>query len=279
MASNGNGEWDHPGAQLKIAVFPPWWQSLWAQLLYLLALVLAVAAIMRGWSNRRLRMYLERLERQQAVERERTRIAQNIHDDLGASLTRISLLTQSAKQGDPAQTAKFEEIYETAHAITRSMDEIVWAVNPKCDDMENLVYYVGNFAQGFLGAAGIRCRLDLPKVPSTIPLTSQVRHNLFLCCKEALNNVVKHAQATEVIITITVDDASLQIAIADNGHGMAAAKKATSVLTNTFRTSSGNGLKNMRLRMTEMSGGCAISTAPEGGTTVTFKIALPPQTA
>ena len=279
MASNGNDEWDHPGAMLKISVYPPWWQRLWAELLYLLALVLVVAAFVRGWSHRRLRMRLERLEREQAVERERTRIAQNIHDDLGASLTRISLLTQSAQQGKSDQAAKFEEIYETAHAITRSMDEIVWAVNPKCDDMENLVYYVGNFAQGFLGSAGIRCRLDLPKTLSTIRLTSQVRHNLFLCCKEALNNVVKHAQATEVIVTFTVSDSTLQITVVDNGRGIAAAKKAASSSPHLGNASDGNGLNNMRRRMAEMGGNCAISTEAEAGTTVTFTIALPPRPA
>jgi signal transduction histidine kinase/ligand-binding sensor domain-containing protein len=275
MASNGNGEWNNEGAQLRITVIPTWWQSPWAQLAYLLTLIFVVAALARIWSHRRLRMRLERLEREKAIERERTRIAQNIHDDLGASLTRISLLTQSAQNENPAQASKFEEIYATAHAITRSMDEIVWAVNPKCDDMENLVYYVGNFAQGFLAAASVRCRLDLPKVLPSIPLTSQVRHNLFLCCKEALNNVVKHSHATEVIITISVNDATLKISITDNGRGLAAARKSANSSPSFLRTSGGNGLKNMRLRMVEMGGKCVFSTQATDGTIVTFTIGLP----
>jgi signal transduction histidine kinase/ligand-binding sensor domain-containing protein len=279
MASNGTGVWNEPGAELKITIVPRWWQSLWAQFLYVLALVLIVAVLVRTWSLRRLHRRLERLKHEQSIERERTRIAQNIHDDLGASLTRISLLTQSAQHENAALTAKFEEIYETAHSITRSMDEIVWAVNPKCDDLENLVYYVGNFAQGFLGFAGIRCRLDLPEAPPKFPLTSQVRHNLFLCCKEALNNVAKHARATEVTITITVSQSSLQITVADNGRGIAAAGKSATTTGKAGRTSSGNGLKNMRARMEEMGGECAISTQTEAGTIVTFTIALPPHTA
>ena len=274
MASNGTGVWSERGAELKITIIPRWWQNLRAQLLYLLALIFIVAVLVRTWSLRRLHRRLERLKHEQAVERERTRIAQNIHDDLGASLTRISLLTQSVQHENSALTAKFEEIYETAHAITRSMDEIVWAVNPKCDDLENLVYYVGNFAQAFLGFAGIRCRLDLPETPPKIPLTSQVRHNLFLCCKEALNNVAKHARATEATITITVSQSSLQITVADNGRGIAAAGKSVTATGKAGRASSGNGLKNMRARMEEMGGECAISTQTEGGTAVIFTIAL-----
>jgi len=279
MASNGNGEWSGEGALVRITVVPAWWQSVWAQLLYLLTLILIVTVCVRIWSHRRLRSRLERLEREKAVERERTRIAQNIHDDLGASLTRISLLTQSAQHENPAQAAAFEEIYKTAHVITRSMDEIVWAVNPKCDDMENLVYYVGNFAQEFLATAGIRCRLNLPKALPAIPLTSQVRHNLFLCCKEALNNVVKHADATEVILTITLTTQQLQFSISDNGCGIAASKKLVSITKSPFRSSDGNGLKNMRARMTEMGGECAVSTQNETGTVLTFTLALPAQTA
>ena len=276
MASNGNGEWSGESALVRLTVTPPWWQSPWAQLLYLLALILVVAVLARLWSHRRLRHRLERLEREKAIERERTRIAQNIHDDLGASLTRISLLTQAAQHKNPAQATTFEEIYDTARVITRSMDEIVWAVNPKWDDMENLVTYVGNFAQSFLATANIRCRLNLPKELPAIPLTSQVRHNLFLCCKEALNNVVKHAHATEVVLTITVTTTSLQISITDNGCGLAAPKTPDLHLSkNPFRSSGGNGLKNMRARMTEMSGECVISAQNDAGTTLTFTLALP----
>jgi signal transduction histidine kinase/ligand-binding sensor domain-containing protein len=272
-ASNGAGVWGEPGALLQISVSPLWWQSPWAKLLYLLALIATVSVLVRIWSLRRLRGRLEHLKRAQAIERERTRIAQNIHDDLGASLTRISLLTQSVQSENPTHTAKFNEIYETAHAITRSMDEIVWAVNPKCDDVENLVYYVSNFAQDFLGTVGIRCRFDLPKELPAIPLTSQVRHNLFLCCKEALNNVVKHAHATEVIITIVATDALLQISISDNGQGIATTEKNLNTSGPTNRASRGNGLTNMRARMVEMGGDCSVSTQTPAGLTITFTIA------
>jgi signal transduction histidine kinase/ligand-binding sensor domain-containing protein len=275
MASNGSGVWNDQGVDLAISVVPPWWNSVWAQLLYLLLLIAAIIAIVRIWSHRRLRGRLEKLQHESAIERERTRIARNIHDDLGASLTRISLLTQTAQHENPAQAASLEKIYDAADAITRSMDEIVWAVNPKCDDLESLVYYVGNFAQKFLGAAKIRCRLDMPAQPPAAALSSQIRHNLFLGCKEALNNVVKHARADEVTLTITADEQLLRVVIADNGRGFAAAKDAGASSGNAARVAPGNGLENMRERMEELGGRCLFSPRAEGGTAVIFSVPLP----
>jgi signal transduction histidine kinase len=272
-ASNGSGIWSERDAVLPISVVPLWWQSTWANLLYLAALTLVIFACVRVWAHRRLRRRLEGLERERAIERERTRIAQNIHDDLGASLTHISLLTQLAQHENPAQSLSFEKIYDAANAITRSMDEIVWAVNPKCDDLESLVYYVGNFAQSFFKAAEIRCRLDVPAALPAVSLTSQARHNLFLCCKEALNNIARHAHATEAALTIAVDQTSLRITIADNGRGLAAGKLAQS--TDPFRISTGNGLKNIRQRIEELDGSCTFDERPGGGALVTFLITLP----
>ncbi|MGC4072551.1 MAG: two-component regulator propeller domain-containing protein [Nibricoccus sp.] len=272
-ASNGSGIWSEQDVVLPVLVVPLWWQSTWANVLYFAALTLVIFACVRIWAHRRLRLRLEGLERERAIERERTRIAQNIHDDLGASLTHISLLTQLAQHENPGQAASFEKIYDAAHAITRSMDEIVWAVNPKCDDLESLVYYVGNFAQSFFSAAGIRCRLDVPAMLPSVNLTSQARHNLFLCCKEALNNVARHSHAGEVALTFAVDKNSLQITIADNGRGLAAGKLAQSA--DPFRISSGNGLKNIRQRIEELGGTCTFGERPGGGTLVTFLIVLP----
>jgi len=271
MASNGNGIWNEQAELLTISVVPPWWQSLWAQLIYLLMLVSAVAVIVRIWSHRRLRRRLQKLQEERALERERTRIAQNIHDELGASLTHISLLTQAAQHENPTQAASFEKIYAATHDITRAMDEVVWAVNPKCDDLENFVYYVSNFAQNLLGAANIRCRLDLPSDPPSIHLTSPVRHNLFLCCKETLNNVIKHAKADQVFIAINITDNTMKLAIADNGRGLDTSAPPSN---DKLRISRGQGLGNMHSRMAEIGGTCDLSPQAGGGTIVTFSIKL-----
>jgi signal transduction histidine kinase len=218
-------------------------------------------------------MRLKKLEQEQAIERERTRIAQDIHDDIGASLTRISLLSQSTQQGQVPSPGVLEQIYETTHVITRSMDEIVWAINPKFDDLESLVYYLTTFAQKFLSAAKLRFRLDAPDALPAVVLNTQVRHHVFLCCKEALNNIVKHAGASEVTLGVAVDADMLRIAIADNGVGRVAQDhaKAADVFQ---RVLSGHGLQNMQQRMHELGGTCVLEPGSMQGTVIRFSIPL-----
>jgi signal transduction histidine kinase/ligand-binding sensor domain-containing protein len=271
MASNGSGVWNRQPALLTIDVIPSWWQTPWAQAGGILLLVALVGVAVRVWSHRRLRHKLALSESARLVERERTRIARNIHDDLGATLTRISLLTQAAQQESTAHSPTLEKIHEATRTITRSMDEIVWAVNPQQDNIESLVYYLGNFAPTFLGAAGVRCRLESPASLPETPLPSQIRHHLFLGCKEALHNVVKHAHASEVVIRISADHNILAIAIADNGRGLNATGQAS---PDPLRAAPGHGLGNLQQRMAEIHGTCTFTASPNGGTLVTFAIPL-----
>jgi len=271
-AALGDGSGAESHDALEFTVVPPWWQTLWFRLFLGVAALAMAVVTARIWSHRRLRTRLEKLERESAIERERTRIAQNIHDDLGASLTRISLLTQHAQHDAAGAAAHFEKIYGSVTEITRSMDEIVWAVNPKYDDLESLAYYLGNFAQSFLSVAGIRCRLDMPAHLPASALTSQIRHHLFLCCKEALNNVVKHAHADAVTLTLVVADARVTISIADNGRGLPPPSVESS--PSPDRPAGGNGLDNMRRRMAAIGGSCDIVPAAGSGTTVRFSVSL-----
>ncbi|MEO6567981.1 MAG: ATP-binding protein, partial [Opitutaceae bacterium] len=163
----------------------------------------------------------------------------------------------------------FDEIHQTATNITRAMDEIVWVVNPNYDHLESLAAYIGDFAQKFLALAGIRCRLDIPPELPPIPVTSQVRHHLFLCCKEALNNVVKHAQADEVVLSIHSSDQQFVITIRDNGHGgdFAAINNSTNG-RQAARVVAGLGLDGMKQRMAAINGKFEVSVPRGGGTTV-----------
>ena len=165
------------------------------------------------------------MERQQAIERERARIAKDIHDDLGASLTRITMLSQPV----PDQTqipeyvsSNLERIHGTARELTRSMDEIVWAVNPRHDTLDSLAGYLSRFAYNFLSAANIRCRLEVPlQLPAWSP-TAEVRHNLFLAFKETLHNVVSHAAASEVRVAFKLEAHKVVLIITDDGSGFSA---------------------------------------------------------
>src|SRR5205814_908256 len=163
----------------------------WFHFLGGLSTVLVASTIVWFVARRRMHLRLEKLEREKAVERERARIAKDIHDDLGASLTQITMLSQSG--GDDlelsAPVAKnLERIFGTARELTQAMDEIVWAVNPKHDTIQSLASYLEKFGFDYLDAAGIRCRLNLPARIPADQLRPEVRHNLFLAYKEALHN-------------------------------------------------------------------------------------------
>jgi signal transduction histidine kinase len=161
-----------------------------------------------------------------------------------------------------------EQIYSTARELTRSMDEIVWAVNPEHDTLDSLVTYLGRFAQRFLSVAGIRCRLDAPLDLPALALTSEIRHNVFLAFKEALHNVVKHAQATEVRLSLELRPEGFMLVIADNGRGFRCPPGQAPALepADGQRLAGGNGLANMQKRLREIGGCCEWETAPGEGT-------------
>jgi len=279
MACNNDEVWNEEGASLSFTVLPQVWQTWWSKAALLAGGGGAVAAGALGVARRRVRRRLEQLERQRALERERARIARDIHDDLGASLTRISLLSQSARaelDDWQAAAADVDQIYTTARELTRAMDEIVWAVNPQHDTLDSLVAYLGRFAQNFLSTAGIRCRLDLPLHLPSWPLTAEIRHNTFLAFKEALNNVVKHAHASEVRITLELKPGGFMLVVADNGRGFAwdPQKGQTTLDADGSRAAGGNGLGNMQKRLEEIGGCCGWDTAPGEGTRAKLIVVL-----
>jgi signal transduction histidine kinase len=271
IACNSDGAWNLSEATLAFTVLPFFWQTLWFRAAIVLASLGLVGLTALLVTRARYRRQLELAERQRGIERERARIAQDIHDDLGSSLTRIILLSQSAR-GDldsPELAASdLDRIYETARNLTRSLDEIVWAVNPRHDTLDSLATYLGKFAQDFLGAADIRCRLDLPVSLPSWPLSAETRHNVFLAFKESLNNTVKHAQATEVRVSLALEASAFTLALEDNGKGFDTSAK---------NADTDDGLRNMRKRLAEIGGSCEIKSEPGNGTQIRFKVPVAPQ--
>jgi signal transduction histidine kinase len=242
---------------------------LWFKVLMGVAAATLLAGAVLVDARRRMRRKLERMERQRAIERERSRIAQDIHDNLGANLTRISMLSQLAhSELDNPQSAgvQLDRIYGTTRELTRAMDEIVWAVNPLHDTLDSLASYLGNFGQEYLGSLDIRCRLDMPMQLPAWPVTAEVRHNLFLAFKEAVNNVVKHADATEVSVSLVMAADAFTLVIRDNGVGF------SPETPDSGSGRRGNGLVNMRQRLAKIGGRCEIETAPGKGTEVKFVV-------
>src|SRR5437660_3080590 len=188
-------------------------------------LVLIVGALVAGVRYtlyRKMRSQLELLNRQRTLERERTRIARDLHDDLGASLTQIALLSELAKadihQPELART-HLDQIFTTVSGLTRELNEIVWAVNPANDSLEHFTDHICKFAQDYLSLAGIRCRLDFPETVPAYPMPSSERQSLFLAAKEALHNIVKHAQAGQVWIRLKLEPGMLLLLLEDDGKG------------------------------------------------------------
>jgi signal transduction histidine kinase/ligand-binding sensor domain-containing protein len=269
IASNSDGAWNETDATFAFTVLPFFWQTLWFRILAILVAIGFVGLAALLTARQRYRRRIELAERQRGIERERARIAQDIHDDLGSSLTRIILLSQSAR-GDldsPELAASdLDRIYDTARNLTRSLDEIVWAVNPRHDTLDSLATYLGKFAQDFLGAGNIRCRLDVPVSLPAWPLAAELRHNVFLAFKEALNNAVKHAQATEVRVSLALETSAFTLKVEDNGRGFSPES------TPKPDTNTEDGLQNMRRRMSEIGGSCEVYSRPNQGTRISFHV-------
>lgn len=275
-ACNSDGIWNESEDAVNIIVLPYAWQTWWFKTLLVAAGIAAVGCGFYLESRRRLRRKLDRIARERALERERSRIAQDIHDDLGASLTRIGMLSESATEDlmdPPRAAASLNQIYSTARDLTRAMDEIVWAVNPRHDTLDSLTNYIARFAHDFLSTAHIRCRLDAPMYVPDLTVRSEIRHNLFLAFKETLNNVVKHSGASETRVTLELLPGGFNLVVADNGGGFEPGKSST--VPANGRVVTGYGIPGIRTRLAQIGGKISIDTQLDQGTRVQLFVPLP----
>jgi signal transduction histidine kinase/ligand-binding sensor domain-containing protein len=275
IACNNDGVWNEKGAGFAFHLLPYFWQTSWFPILSGAAIIAGVGIGVHLDGRRRMRRRLEGLERQRAIERERVRIARDIHDDLGARLTRISLLSDGVPTElvtPPQAGDALKRIFSTSRESVQALDEIVWAVNPRFDTLDSLASYLGNYAQEMLESAAIRCRLDMPVNLPLGALTTEVRHSVFLAFKEALNNVLKHAAATEVRVSLSLESKVLVLSVEDNGKGFSPPSPAASSLSGGRDADGGCGLTNMRQRLAEIGGWCEIKSVPGGGSKVQFRV-------
>jgi len=269
-ACNSDGVWNETGAALELTAEPFWWETTWFRVTApLTAAGLLASVIILGW-RRRHRRQIERLEMQQATERERARIARDIHDDLGATLTQIVMLSDSSGALAPSAAGSLGKIHQVALTMTQTMDEIVWAVNPRHDRFDQLAMYLDAYAQEYLDASGLLSCVEFPGSLPRRPISAQVRHNLFLAFKEALNNLVRHAAARRVRICLTVQPGGFSLSVEDDGVGFSVDASAAP------RADAGNGLANMCARLTAMGGRCSVGSVPGRGTRVVFELPWEP---
>ncbi|MBN8457631.1 MAG: hypothetical protein J0M04_07330 [Verrucomicrobia bacterium] len=265
LATNGDGIQSLAPAVVEIEVRPRFWETRWFVAQSVIAVVLAAGAI--GWiiARRRLNRRIALLKIQQIREAERARIARDLHDDLGASLTEFSLLTDlGAEQaaGSPFQT-QIAQLSDKARALGLALDEIVWAVNPREDTLASLINYLATFATEFLDRARITLRLDIATGLPAMPLDTTVRHSVFLAVREAFNNLVKHAHAETAWLSVAFSNGVLEIRVEDDGRGLSPEIR-----------SRGDGLGNLESRMAACGGRVEIGARPEGGTSVKFTVPM-----
>ncbi len=270
-AVNSDGVWNELGSGLAVTVLAPYWRTWWFLSLSTAGGLGIIAYGVRQVSVRKLQRTIATLEQEHALAAERSRIAADMHDQLGSRLTQISLLGELARReiaSPEAVSRQLDKITTESREVAKSLDEIVWTVKPSNDTLDRTAAYIVHFTEEFFESTPVRCRLD---VPATLPahvLSAERRHHLFLAFKEALNNVAKHAQATEVGVRLAVVPEGIELTISDNGRGFATAGTG------------GNGLQNMRARIEALGGRFELSSRPGAGTRLTFHIpmafAVPP---
>jgi ligand-binding sensor domain-containing protein/signal transduction histidine kinase len=268
LGCNADGIWSAEAPSLHLSVQPYVWETTWFRIMAAVVALGLLAGAARLVERRRYRRRLALLEMQHAVEQERLRISQDMHDDVGSILTQVSQLSdlgQSEASGQPAAKGRFERIGAQARAAVQALDEIVWATNPKNDNLPRFAEYVCRFADEFFEDTAVRCWQEVPTDLPNTPLRADLRHNLFLAVKEAFNNVRKHSHATAVWLRLTQTDSWVSLEIEDNGRGFDAQKTGPH----------GNGLDNMRARLAECGGQAELITQPGRGTKLRFDLPLP----
>ena len=264
--ATADGTWNPQPTRITVVVEPYLWQTLGFRVLLSLAALTTVGLLIWTWSLRRIRRRMTLILQEHRIEKERTRIARDLHDDLGASLTEINFLGTLTANAvtDTAVRSRIEGMVDRAQRMTKSLDEIVWTVNPANDTLSSTANYLCSRAQESLVTAGIRCRLEVADDLPVTPLDSELRHHLLMAVNEAIHNVLKHSGATECTLTIRLDHGALIISIADDGTGFIPENKPDAR----------NGLINLERRMEASAGSVEIASTPQG-TTVTLRIPLP----
>lgn len=247
-------------------VRPRFWQRGWFLGVTACAVLVAVALTAQMLERRRARRHIQRLEREHAVAMERERIARDIHDTLGAELAQIGLLADLGEEDVGTReelNQNFARIAQHARGVVAALDEIVWAVNPRNDNLARLADYLCRIADECFEETPIRVRKEVPTDLPEYPLSSETRHDLTLAVKEAFTNLLKHSGASEAWLKLDWNAPELTITVEDNGRGF-----------DSQSAQRGNGLDNQRIRLERNGGSVDLKSAPGQGTKIIFRINL-----
>ncbi|MFQ5674425.1 MAG: two-component regulator propeller domain-containing protein [bacterium] len=254
--SNNDGVWNEEGASVKIIIRPPYWARWWFRSVVALSVILMIFALYRYRVNRLLE-----------IERMRLRIARDLHDDIGSSLSSIALESELVQRKVPLsekEQTRLSSIAERSRHLIESLDDIVWAITPANDRLDNLLLRMQETAADLLSKKRIRCTFQFTKDELPHCMEMEYRRHLFLIFKELLQNVLKHAQASHVAISLAKQGGSLVLRVKDDGVGF----KETAVRN-------GNGLTNMKMRALRINGQIEFQTPPEGGCEAVLAVKIP----
>jgi len=254
---DSNGNISKP-LEIPFRIRPAWWQTWWAYLLYVLVTAVIVGFIAYLFYRNRYRRMLE-------VERVRTRIATDLHDDIGSSLSKISILSEVLSQDNDRMSVDEKEsltaIAETSREVVGSMSDMVWSINPNRDNLRDTVQRMRRFASDVLSAKDIQFTFNAPNNEKEIKLDVDLRRQIYLVFKESVNNAVKHSGSTKIEINLVRERDGILLSVRDNGKGF-----------NSGDLSDGNGLINIKSRTDVIGGTLKIDSSKGKGTYVELKI-------
>ncbi|MGN6420193.1 MAG: sensor histidine kinase [Pseudobacter sp.] len=270
MSSNSEGVWSSPVTLLRIGLSPPFWLTLWFRFAVILTMVGIIIYVVKQFLKRKMEKQLRVIEQQLAVNNERLRISRDMHDELGTGLSKIALLSEVGKNHKAADHNKkiIHEISHTSRTLADKMGEIIWTLNPQNDTLGNLLAYLKEYIYETTDALPVSVNFSYPESIPDISLGHMQRQQLMLVTKEAINNALKHSNATQILFSLSVEAGFMSFSLKDNGTGLSTEKY------HQHRNGKKNGLANMKARIEQISGQFSIRSAPGEGTEIHYSIPI-----
>ncbi|MBK6482952.1 MAG: hypothetical protein KBF32_01095 [Chitinophagales bacterium] len=265
-AKKFNSSWSIP-LEFPIYIMPPFWQEWWFKSIMFSLTLIATYIVIRYLTGRKYRIRLQQAKAQQALAEERNRIASDMHDDLGADLSNILLMTRMNKKKNidlGTNMNQFNEIEQFTTNVIGKVDEIIWALNPEQDSLRDMINYIIDYCQRFITHKYIKGSIKKPDKISDKSISSVFRRNVFLVVKEGMNNIIKHSEATEFTIELEESGEKLYVLLKDNGNGF----------RDDDKLERGNGLLNIKKRIEELHGVCSLQSIPGIGTTLEITVPI-----
>jgi signal transduction histidine kinase/ligand-binding sensor domain-containing protein len=262
-AANSDGIWSRPELLYSFTILAPWWETWWFKTLAVIGLGGITIGTTRYISRQKLKKMLERSEKEREIEKMRSRISRDLHDDIGSGLSRIALISENAvtEQDNPALKQQLEKLSHSSRELMESLGEIVWAMNPKHDDIESLMSYIRSYAYDYFNDTNIQCVIDFRyEGNETLTFNPETGRNIFLIVKEAMNNVLKYSNASVIVLALRFEQDYATLEICDNGCGLDISKDKN-----------GNGLINMKRRCEEAGGAFTLESNPGQGVKIRLR--------